>query len=69
MAKGTPFVAEEVFFQHKFIEKLGVWKRLEIDGSVGRIDQTFNHQLWFASCASLLLRSDSRKKDECRYKN
>jgi len=47
-------LAEEVFFQHPFNEELGLWKRLEIDGRVLSEDPTFNHQLWFAACASLL---------------
>ena len=47
-------VAEEVFFQHEFNTEYGLWNRLEIDGQVLSIDDTFNHQLWFASCAMLL---------------
>ncbi|MDG6250543.1 hypothetical protein [Methanocalculus sp.] len=47
-------IAEEVFFQHEFDETCGLWNRLEIDGSVLSVDKTFNHQLWFASCASLI---------------
>lgn len=46
--------AEEVFFQHHFNERYGLWNRLEIDGNNLSIDSTFNHQLWFASCGSLL---------------
>lgn len=46
--------AEEVFFQHHFNEHYGLWNRLEIGGNNLSIDLTFNHQLWFASCASLL---------------
>lgn len=47
-------LAEEVFFQHHFNEQYGLWNRLEIDGKVLSIDPTFNHQLWFAACVSLL---------------
>lgn len=47
-------LAEEVFFQHPFNEEYGLWNRLEIDGQVLTIDGTFNHQLWFAACASLI---------------
>ena len=47
-------VAEEVFFQHKFNVEYGLWHRLEISGDILSIDETFNHQLWFAACASLL---------------
>ena len=47
-------IVEDVFFQHKFNDDLGLWNRLEIDGTILSIDSTFNHQLWFAACASLL---------------
>jgi len=47
-------LAEEVFFQHPFNRKYGLWNRLEIDGKFLTIDGTFNHQLWFAACASLI---------------
>ena len=47
-------LAEEVFFQHPFNEDCGLWNCLEIDGQVLAIDGTFNHQLWFAACASLI---------------
>ena len=47
-------LAEEVFFQHPYNHDCGLWNRLEIDGDVLSIDPTFNHQLWFAACASLL---------------
>ena len=59
-------IAEEVFFQHKFNKKTGVWNRLEIDGKTGRIDQTFNHQLWFAASASFLLKSETVNKEKIR---
>ncbi|MBH30602.1 MAG: hypothetical protein CMG71_01255 [Candidatus Marinimicrobia bacterium] len=47
-------LAEEVFFQHHFNVEYGLWNRLEIEGNILSIDNTFNHQLWFASCAALL---------------
>jgi len=47
-------LAEEVFFQHPFDERLGLWNRLEIDGKILPFDMTFNHQLWFAACGSLI---------------
>jgi len=47
-------LGEEVFFQHKFNAEFGLWNRLETDGGLLSIDDTFNHQLWFASCAALL---------------
>jgi len=59
-------IAEVVLLKHEFIEKLGVWKRLSINGETGRIDQTFNHQLWLAACSSLLLNTNSKKKSEIK---
>ncbi len=56
-------VAEEVFFQHKFNEEFGLWNRLEIDGKNLIIDDAFNHQLWFAACASLL---NTPRREEIR---
>jgi len=47
-------LAEKVFFQHPFDEEMGLWHRLEVDGRVLSCDGTFNHQLWFAACASIL---------------
>jgi len=43
-------LAEEVFLQHPFDHKLGLWKCLDIDGRILHFDVTFNHQLWFAAC-------------------
>jgi len=47
-------IAEEVFLLHPFNEKLGLWKRVEIDGKVLCFDSTYNHQIWFASAGALL---------------
>jgi hypothetical protein len=47
-------VAREVFCQHEFSDQHGLWKVLEIDGQTLGIDMAFNHQLWFAACASLI---------------
>ena len=47
-------LVEDVFFQHTFNYKCGLWNRLEIDGTILSIDPTFNHQLWFAACAAML---------------
>ena len=56
-------IVEDVFFQHKFNDDLGLWNRLEIDGTILSIDSTFNHQLWFAACASLL---NTPRREEIR---
>ncbi|TKR25460.1 agl cluster protein AglQ [Natronomonas salsuginis] len=50
--------AEEVFLQHPFDDRLGLWKRVEINGKVLCFDSTFNHQLWFASAGALLSTSN-----------
>lgn len=47
-------LAEEVFFQHPFDEGKGLWNRLDVDGEILSVDIAFNHQLWFAACASLI---------------
>lgn len=47
-------LAEGVFFQHPFDYGLGLWRCLEIDGKELEFDSTFNHQLWFAACSSLI---------------
>ena len=47
-------IAVDVFENHKFNRKNGLWHRHLLDGSIGRIDQTFNHQLWFAATSACL---------------
>ena len=47
-------LAEEVFLLHPFDEDLGLWQRVDIDGTPIGFDATFNHQLWFAATGSLL---------------
>ena len=55
-------LAQEVFLQHHFCEDYGLWHRLEINGKILPIDPTFNHQLWFAACSSLLIKPDHNNK-------
>lgn len=45
-------VARELFQLHPFIEELGLWQRVNVDGSLGGVDNTFNHQLWFAAAGA-----------------
>ncbi len=47
-------LAKEVFLLHPFVERVGLWRRVNVDGSYGTFDMTFNHQLWFAAAGSLL---------------
>lgn len=39
---------------HDFNETLNLWHRCDPEGKTGRIDYTFNHQLWFAAASAVL---------------
>lgn len=41
-------LAQEVLIKHKYNTQLHLWHNLNIDGSIGEINPTFNQQLWFA---------------------
>lgn len=56
-------VAEEVFSLHPF-DSTGVWKELNIDGTVRGVCETFNQQLWFAIIGSKILKH--RKNEEIK---
>ncbi|MFW6016905.1 MAG: agl cluster protein AglQ, partial [bacterium] len=45
-------LAEKVFLLHPF--EHGFWKIVDTDGSVKKIDGTFNHQLWFAAAGTII---------------
>lgn len=47
-------VAEDVFFTHPFDSQLGLWERIEIDGTRLSFDRTLNHQLTFAAASANL---------------
>ncbi len=47
-------LAEELFLMHPFDKEVGLWHRLNVDGSYASIDMTFNHQLWFAAAGALI---------------
>lgn len=51
-------LAKEVFLKHPFDDELGVWKRVDIDGTILPFDPTFNHQLWFAAAGGLIQGSE-----------
>lgn len=55
-------IAKEVFLLHPFDEKLGLWRRVEVNGSYLSVDETFNHQLWFAASGSLLCQNCKNKE-------
>ncbi len=46
--------AREILAKHNYNEKLHLWHNLEIDGSIGPVNITFNHQLWFAAMNLIL---------------
>ncbi len=46
--------AKDVILLHPFDKDLGLWERVEIDGSVLSFDRTLNHQILFAGAASQL---------------
>lgn len=47
-------VSEQVFLLHPFLEEHGIWRTVNVDGSYGAVDPTFNHQLWFAASGALI---------------
>ncbi|HEY3487849.1 MAG TPA: hypothetical protein VGL10_07260 [Gammaproteobacteria bacterium] len=42
-------LVEEVFFLHPYEENVGLWGRVNVDGSYRPIDWTLNQQAWFAA--------------------
>lgn len=47
-------LAREVFLLHPFDELRALWRYVNVDGSHGTYDLTFNHQLWFAAAGMLI---------------
>ena len=47
-------VAADVFSLHPFDSRLGLWQRVEIDGTPLSFDRTLNHQLTFAASSANL---------------
>mgnify|MGYP001189240708 FL=1 len=47
-------LATEIFDLHPFDTKRKLWHRVETDGEILTIDETFNHQLWFAAASSII---------------
>ena len=56
----------QIYKAHKFNKKLSVWHRCLLDGSKGRIDQTFNHQLWFAYGSLAMLHKEKFVREDIR---
>lgn len=57
-------LAEVVFLLHPFNERLGLWRRVAVDGSYLSLDMTFNHQLWFAAAGALLLPAEDERVEQ-----
>ncbi len=47
-------LAEQVFLVHPFDSRVGLWQRVNVDGSYSTFDMTYNHQLWFAAAGAML---------------
>lgn len=47
-------LAQNVFDLHPFDHKVGLWRRVNVDGSYHGFDIAFNHQLWFAAAGAML---------------
>lgn len=46
--------AQSVFLRHPYVEHRHLWRNLNVDGSYGPLNHTFNQQLWFAAIGSSL---------------
>lgn len=52
-------LARAVYSNHTFSRRKALWHRCYPNGKTGRIDQTFNHQLWFAYGSASLFAKDA----------
>jgi hypothetical protein len=43
--------AYNIYFSQKYNYDLHLWERIELDGSNIGIDNTYNHNVWFAACS------------------
>ena len=56
-------LASAVFHAHAFDPQVAAWHSLHVDGHLGPIDPTLNHQLWFAvQAAELARRGDAEAR-------
>ena len=60
-------LAEKLFCLHPWNKTIGLWQRVEIDGTLLSYDTTFNHQLWFAATASLLVKTPEAQQSARVY--
>ena len=61
---GAQQTAEEVFSVHPFDDGLGLWERVEIDGTPLSFDRTLNHQIIFAAAGTGLLPTSDRVESQ-----
>lgn len=54
-------LARKLIHLHPFEPKIKCWRIVHPDGSNANVDRTFNHQLWFAACTSLLTDDQSSR--------
>jgi len=56
-------MAEKIFLCHKFSQKYSCWYKMDTSEQlISKLDQTFNHQLWFASVASTLNLAETKNQ-------
>lgn len=51
-------IASEIFHLHPFDARLGLWERIEIDGTNLSFDRTLNHQIFFAGGGATVANHD-----------
>tara|TARA_A100001015_G_C15044008_1_gene742025 strand:+ start:3255 stop:4322 length:1068 start_codon:yes stop_codon:yes gene_type:complete len=56
-------IALSVIKSHPFDKKKGLWKTIDLDGTPKEIDNTFNHQLWFACSSAQFAQYDNSIKE------
>lgn len=61
--------AKILFFTQQYDYKLHLWRRIELDGSDIGVDPTYNHQVWFAACASTLMDYCNDPEIDCRIRD
>ncbi|MBF0233902.1 MAG: agl cluster protein AglQ [Desulfamplus sp.] len=47
-------LAKSKFELHPFDFRIGLWRKVNVDGSYSGFDMTFNHQLWFAAAGAMI---------------
>ena len=66
---GLRELAANVFLLHPFNPDKGVWQCVNVDGSHAPVDNTFNHQLWFAAAGNMIDRNPAIKEQVETFMN